>query len=107
MRITQLVTKNQTITGSSGTSALGSSSTNAAPSAETVLIVSMTKEGSAAVVQFTGLPGQSYILQANESMSSAEWKNVSTNQTTGSGAGSLRNAEAEKHAMRFYRIARP
>jgi hypothetical protein len=53
------------------------------------------------------LPGQSYILQANESMSRAEWSNVSTNQTSGTGAGSLRDAEAEKFPMRFYRIARP
>ena len=72
-----------------------------------VLIVSMAKEGAAAIIQFNGLPGQSYILQANESMIGAEWKIVSTNQTSATGAGSLRDVEAEKYPMRFYRIARP
>ena len=110
VRVTQLSRKARATTGNPGANAAGtaaSAATSTAPSAEMVLIVSMAKAGAAAIVQFTGLPGQSYILQANESMIGAQWKNVSTNQTSATGAGSLRDVEAEKYPIRFYRIARP
>ena len=74
---------------------------------ETVLITSLNMREGVADVQFSGRPGQVYILQARDSVNSAGWSNRSTNQAGADGRGLLRDEEAKQHPMRFYRIASP
>lgn len=86
--------------GASGSAAEG---TAAAP--ETIVITSMSFQGDGAQIRFTGKANTSYILQAKDSMTDGDWKNVSTNQSDAAGAGSFRDGDARNHPMRFYRIA--
>ncbi|MDB6111843.1 MAG: hypothetical protein JWR69_3593 [Pedosphaera sp.] len=74
---------------------------------QTILITSMRLESGVAVIQFTGVAHQEYILQASALLDSTGWVNISTNQATANGAGMFRDAEANKYPMRFYRIASP
>ena len=74
---------------------------------QTILITSIRLDGDAAAIQYTGTPRQQFILQANDSVDSTGWSNVSTNQSNANGNGSFRDADAKNHATRFYRIATP
>lgn len=74
---------------------------------ETVEITSLTLMPEAAVVEFRGVPGHIYILQANNSPGSTNWVSVSTNTAAASGSGRFRDAEASRWPARFYRVARP
>ncbi len=76
-------------------------------SGQTIVITSMTLQGDAAVIQFAGASRQQYILQAKDSMTAGDWIDVGTNQANADGVGRLRDAEANQHPMRFYRIASP
>jgi hypothetical protein len=82
----------------------GATVPEAAP--QTILITAMSFQGDAALIQFSGTPRQQYILQAKDSMA-ADWINVGTNQANADGVGRLLDAEANEHAMRFYRVASP
>jgi hypothetical protein len=73
----------------------------------TILITAMKLEGGVAVIQFTGAALQSYILQAKDSLDSAGWTSLSTNQAPANGAGIFRDPAADQYPTRFYRIASP
>ena len=89
-----------------------SSTTNSdtrVPSAlqQTILITAMNLERGAAVIQFTGTPRQQYILQASDSLNTADWGNIGTNRADAAGMGIFRDEESKNYPMRFYRIASP
>jgi RNA polymerase sigma factor (sigma-70 family) len=75
--------------------------------AETILITSLSYQGGLTRLQFTGLPKKTYILQAKDTLAAAVWINLSTNHTDAAGNGSFRDADAQNHPTRFYRIATP
>lgn len=74
---------------------------------QTILITSIRLEGDAAAIQYTGTPRQPYILQANDSLDSGGWSNLSTNQSDAGGNGNFSDAAAKNYPTRFYRIATP
>jgi uncharacterized delta-60 repeat protein len=74
---------------------------------QTILITSINLAGDAAVIQYTGTPRQQFILQANDSLNSGVWSNISTNQLDAGGNGNFRDTDVKNHATRFYRIATP
>jgi RNA polymerase sigma factor (sigma-70 family) len=74
---------------------------------QTILITSIRMEGDAAAIQYTGTPRQQYILQANDSLDSGGWSNISTNQSDVGGNGNFRDAAAKNYPTRLYRIASP
>jgi uncharacterized delta-60 repeat protein len=73
---------------------------------QTILITSMRLEGDAAI-QFIGAPRRPYILQANDSLNSAAWSSLGTNQSDANGNGDFHDPDATNHPTRFYRIATP
>ena len=74
---------------------------------QTILITSIRLDGDAAAIQYTGTPRQQYILQANDSLNSGGWSNISTNQSDAGGNGNFRDTAAKNYPTRFYRIATP
>jgi hypothetical protein len=74
---------------------------------QTILIISIRLEEGGAAIQYTGTPRQPYILQANDSLDSGGWSNISTNQSDAGGNGNFRDASAKNYPTRFYRIATP
>jgi RNA polymerase sigma factor (sigma-70 family) len=75
--------------------------------AQTIVITSLTLENGVAVIQFSGTPRQTYVLQAQDSLRASEWMNLLTNQVSAEGVGTFRDTAADKFPMRFYRIATP
>ena len=74
---------------------------------QTIPIPALRREGGAVIIQFTGTPNQSYILQAKNLLTDADWVDISTNETTADGLEIFRDADANKYPIRFYRIAAP
>jgi hypothetical protein len=79
----------------------------AGQAAETIWISSLNYQGGVAVIQFTGNPNKTYILQGKDTMDAADWNSFSTNQASATGIGVFRDADANNHPKRFYRIATP
>jgi len=74
---------------------------------QTILITAMRLDGGAASIEFAGTPGQSYVLQASETLEATDWSSISTNLSDTGGRGIFRDPEAVSHPSRFYRIATP
>jgi hypothetical protein len=74
---------------------------------QTILITSIRLDADAAAIQYSGTPRQQFILQVNDSLNSDGWSNLNTNQSDANGNGNFRDADAQNHATRFYRIATP
>lgn len=85
----------------------GRAASTQSAASQTIIITSLSFSGDMVQVWFTGVPNQTYILQAKDALESLEWSNISTNQTSPAGDGVLRDSDANKHPRRFYRIARP
>jgi uncharacterized delta-60 repeat protein len=90
----------------SDTAATGRNTTAPVPT-ETILITSMNYSADGATIQFTGKPNQQYVLQATDGLNAADWRTISTNQSSANGWGSFRDPDAVNHPSRFYRIATP
>jgi len=75
--------------------------------AETILIASFNRQDNGAVIHFTGSPGKTYILQAKDSLESADWTNVSATTADANGTGVFHDADMNPHPSRFYRVATP
>jgi len=74
---------------------------------ESIFITLMKLQPNGALIQFTGAGRRQYVLQAKDSINGGDWITIGTNQTTGDGIGIFRDAAADQHPMRFYRIATP
>jgi RNA polymerase sigma factor (sigma-70 family) len=109
LRVTRLTKPSKApqtaVASSTGTNTTAALTDSAAP--ETVQITGISMAGGLAVISFNGTARQLYVLQASETMHSADWTNVATNQASVTGAGMLRDTESKNHPMRLYRIASP
>jgi RNA polymerase sigma factor (sigma-70 family) len=76
-----------------------------AVSSKTIVITQLTVFGDTAQVQYIGEPRQTYILQSKDRLQDSEWTNISTNQASSAGSGTLFDPQAGKFPQRFYRIA--
>ncbi len=75
--------------------------------AETIWITSLNYQGGTAVIQFTGHPNTTYILQARDGLAESSWSNLSTNRADAAGKGGFRDGTVKNHPARFYRLATP
>ena len=76
-----------------------------AASSKTIVITQLTLFGDTAQLQYTGEPGQTYILQGKDKLEASEWTNISTNHASSAGSGTFLDSQAGKFPQRFYRIA--
>jgi len=83
----------------------GGNITPQAVSSKIIIITQLTLAGDQSQVQYTGEPGQTYILQGKDKLEAPEWMNISTNQASANGNGTLFDPNAGKFPQRFYRIA--
>ena len=83
------------------------SSSVPASAPETIVITLMKIEATGARIEFTGVGGRQYLLQANDSLRSPDWKTISTNQAAADGAGVFHDSDTANHPTRFYRVATP
>jgi hypothetical protein len=108
LRVARLSKKPAGVTAAASSAATSTAEpANNAATLETILISSLSKEAGIPVVRFKGGAGQLYILQASETMNAPAWINLSTNRTSSSGIGELRDEQPGKSTMRFYRVATP
>ncbi len=83
------------------------SSSVAASAPETILITLMQMDATGARIEFTGVGGRQYFLQANDSVQSPYWNTIATNQAAANGNGIFHDSDTANHPTRFYRIATP
>lgn len=74
---------------------------------QTVLITSLRLQNGDAMIEFSGVPRQAYILQAGNLLEGGDWTNILTNRANAAGLGFFRDSDAKNRPMRFYRIAVP